>query len=454
MTSFRELGLHEKFESFFAEEGFKSPSDVQKSVIPKLIAGDSLVVLAQTGTGKTLSYALPVVETLRRHETKYGSVTKPGFPLALVLLPTRELVEQVGGVFKTITHHVRLRVKTATGGMAPERIKEVRKEPGDILVASPSKARELFDAGHLQFDQLRMVIFDEADTLLEMGFAEDILALESAFRTKQSQVGFFTATMPRRMEKLIEEKFEDYFPQFIKMPGAHRFVKKVTSTHVPLEAGQKLKMLTMMMNSKPEGRGIVFVTRKEDAQSVFESLSKDCPKLKKAQLHGDMLAEDRRKNYKAMDDGKVQILVATDLAARGMDFKDIAWVINYDLPKTTDFFLHRCGRTGRMGAGGHVINFVSPRDRILVAKINSAISNNTEIKVEAIPDLKFRSKQKETPLSPEEQESKEKAKEVASRRGVGRKVSKLVKEDWAKERNFVWKKIREKKAMGRKKKQR
>lgn len=454
MTTFKELGLHEKFENFFAEEGFKSPSDVQKTVVPKLLTGDSLIVLAQTGTGKTLSYALPVVETLRRHEVKHGAASKPGHPMALILLPTRELVEQVGGVFKTITHHVRLRVKTATGGMAPERLKEVRKEPCEILVASPSKARELFDAGHIQFDNLRMVIFDEADTLLEMGFAEDILSLESAFRVKQSQVGFFTATMPRRMEKMIEEKFENYFPQLIKMPGAHRFVKRVTSTHVPLEAGQKMKMLVMMMNRKPEGRGIVFVTRKEDAQAVFENLSKECPKLKKAQLHGDMSPEDRRKNYKAMDDGKVQVLVATDLAARGMDFKDIAWVINYDLPKTTDFFLHRCGRTGRMGAGGHVINFVSPRDRILVAKINSAITSNTEIKVDAIPELKFKSKKTTETLSPEEIEMKQKEKEVASRRGAGRAVSKLAKEEWAKERNYVWKKVREKQAMGRKKKTR
>jgi superfamily II DNA/RNA helicase len=453
MTSFRELGLNEKFDSFFSEQGFKHPSDVQKAVVPKMIAGDSVVVLAQTGTGKTLSYALPIVEILRRYEVKSGRDAKPGHPMALVLLPTRELVEQVGGVFQTICHHVRLRVKTATGGMAPEKLKEVKREVCDILVASPSKARELFDSGHIQFDRLKSVVFDEADTLLEMGFYEDILGLESAFRLKKSQVSFFTATMPQRMEKLIEEKFEPYYPSTIKMPGAHRFVKRITSTHVPLEESQRIRMLIMMMQRSPEGRGIIFVTRKEDAQSVFESLTKDCPRLKKAQLHGDMAAEDRRKNYKSMEEGKVQVLVATDLAARGMDFKDIAWVINYDLPKTTDFFLHRCGRTGRMGAGGHVINFVSPRDRILVAKINAAITANTEMKIESIPDLRFRSRR--TPnveLTPEEKERMAKAKIGSAKRGKGRLVSKLEKEDWAKERNFVWKKIRAKKAIGRKKK--
>ena len=423
-TSFRELGLSDRFDDFFSEQGFKHPSDVQKAVVPKMIAGDSVVVLAQTGTGKTLSYALPIVEILRRHEVKAGRDAKPGHPMALVLLPTRELVEQVGGVFQTICHHVRLRVKTATGGMSPERLKEVKREVCDILVASPSKARELFDSGHIQFDRLKSVVFDEADTLLEMGFYEDILGLESAFRLKKSQVSFFTATMPQR-----------------------------TSTHSPLEESQRIRMLIMMMQRAPEGRGIIFVTRKEDAQSVFESLTKDCPRLKKAQLHGDMAAEDRRKNYKNMEEGKVQVLVATDLAARGMDFKDIAWVINFDLPKTTDFFLHRCGRTGRMGAGGHVINFVSPRDRILVAKINAAIVANTEMKIESIPDLKFRSRRtKDVELTPEEKERQAKAKLVSAKRGKGRLVSKLEKEDWAKERNFVWKKMRAKKAIGRKRK--
>lgn len=450
MTSFRELGLSEKFEPFFLEQGFRNPSDVQKAAIPKMIVGDSVVVLAQTGTGKTLSYALPIVEVLRRHEVKFGSEAKGGHPMALVLLPTRELVEQVAGVFQTICHHVRLRVKMATGGMAPERLKQVRKEPSDILVATPSKAKELFDAGHILFDRLKIVVFDEADTLLEMGFAEDILSLESAFRLKKVQVGFYTATMPLKMEKLIEDKFEPYYPQTIKMPGAHRFVKRITSTNVPLEEGQKLRMLVMMMNRAPTGRGIIFVTRKEDAQSVFESLTKDCPRLKKAQLHGDMAAEDRRKNYRNMEEGKVQALVATDLAARGMDFKDIAWVINFDLPKTTDFFLHRCGRTGRMGAGGHVINFVSPRDRIMVAKINAAVMANTEIKIDSIPELRFRSRRTvEKELTPEEKERMAKAKIGAAKRGKGRLVSKLEKEDWAKERNFVWKKIRAKKAIGR-----
>jgi superfamily II DNA/RNA helicase len=133
-----------------------------------------------------------------------------------------------------------------------------------------------------------------------------------------------------------------------------------------------------------------------------------------------------------------------------MDFKDIAWVINFDLPKTTDFFLHRCGRTGRMGAGGHVINFVSPRDRIMVAKINAAVMANTEIKIDSIPELRFRSRRTlEKELTPEEKERMAKAKIGAAKRGKGRLVSKLEKEDWAKERNFVWKKIREKKAIGR-----
>lgn len=436
MTLFKDIGIGEGFEPYFKEFGFKAPSDVQRSVIPKLLEGNSVAVTAQTGTGKTLSYCLPLVKHVKDLEIIEGRSTAASAPVAIVMLPTRELVTQVGDVLRKISHHQKIRVRTLIGGLGKERSVSVKGSSFDVLVTTPRKLMKAVTEKEVSLSRLKMTVFDEADNLFEMGYADDVIKFESYISNKSVQLGFFTATMPGSFKDALSGVFSKYGLNQIKMPGAHTLIKTVEITNIPIEERQRYSVLSAIISKKPKGRGIVFVTQKTDCQEVFDKVSEDYPQLKKTILHGDMDGLGRRSSHKSLKDYKVQVLFATDLAARGIDLEDISWVINYDLPKTTDYYLHRCGRTGRMGRSGFVFNFVSLKDKQIIARINKAVSENSELKIDSagLNRLKARKLQHRKVLTPEEKALKIKAEKSASRRGAGRAISRGESERLKKER--------------------
>ena len=434
------------------EMGFNSPSEVQKKAIPAFLQGKSPVVVSQTGTGKTLSYCLPLVQIVKGIEKSKGLNKNRSEPVAFVMAPTRELVMQVGDVLKRIAYHMKFRVRVLIGGLGKERSQGVKSSSYDVLVATPRKMLKAVEEGEISLKELKFAIFDEADNLFEMGYAEDVIGLERRFTHKSIQVGFYTATMPKAVESALQGVFFKYQPQIIKMPGAHALIKSVEVTNIPMEDRQRYSVLSALMDKKPRGRGIVFVTKKTECDDVFQKISIDYPRIKKVMLHGDMEPEERRKAYKSMKDYKAQVLFATDIAARGMDLEDISWVINYDLPKTTDYYVHRCGRTGRMGTSGFIFNFVSQKDKAMIQKINRSVEEKGELKIEShgLQRLKTSSSAKPKKISEEEKTRLKKAKQRASRRGAGRALNKLEGEVLKKEKHERIKAKRAKAQRGRK----
>lgn len=451
MTQFSEIGIKSGFDPYFKEMKFSSPSEVQRTAIPKFLDGKSTVVISQTGTGKTLSYCLPLVQIVKNIENSKGLNQNKSEPIAFVMAPTRELVMQVGDVLKKISHHMKFRVRVLVGGLGKERSQTVKGSSYDVLVATPRKILKAVEEGEISLEELKFAIFDEADNLFEMGYSEDVLNLEKKFTHKNIQVGFYSATMPSVVEDALKGSFAKYQPQIIKMPGAHALTKTVEVTNIPMEERQRYSVLSALIDKKPNGRGIVFVTKKTECQAVFDKITSDYPKLKKVILHGDLEPEERRASFKAMKDQKAQVLFATDIAARGMDLEDISWVINYDLPKTTDYYVHRCGRTGRMGKSGFIFNFVSPKDKDIIAKINRTVSDSGELKIDShgISRLKAKSKVKPVKLTEEEKTHIKKSKQVASRRGKGRTLNRLEGEALKKQRHEKLKEKREKAKSGR-----
>ena len=452
MTQFGDIGISDKFSGYFSEMGFSVPSEVQRKAIPAFLEGGSPVVISQTGTGKTLSYCLPLVQILKQIESSKGLNPNKSEPIAFVMAPTRELVMQVGDVLKRLSHHMKFRVRVLIGGLGKDRSKSVKDSAFDVLVGTPRKILKAVEEGEISLKELKFAIFDEADNLFEMGYEEDVLSLEKRFTGKSVQLGFYTATMPSAVEKALEGVFDKYKPSFIKMPGAHTLIKTVEVTNIPMEERQRYSVLSAMIDRKPNGRGIVFITKKTECQQVFDKVTEDYPRLKKVMLHGDMEPEERRKSFKSMKEYKAQVLFATDIAARGMDLEDISWVINYDLPKTTDYYVHRCGRTARMGKEGFVFNFVSTKDKAIIQKINRSIEQNRELRIEShgLSKLKAKSSVKAKKLTEEEKDFIKKSRESASRRGKGRTINRVEGERLKREKNARLKQRREKAQTGRK----
>lgn len=450
------FGVSSFFEDYFKEVKIASPSSVQQKVIPILLQGSSAVVVSQTGTGKTLAFCLPLVEKIKKLEE--AGVKSSGVPRAVVLAPTRELVDQIGTVLKEISRTVGIKIGILTGGLGKEKSRSVKMAGCDILVTTPKKLVKAAEYEEVFLGDVSTVVFDEADNLFEMGYAEDVKTLKAEYLRYGTQFCFFTATMPDVVKTILDEVFQAEKPALIRMPGAHSLIKKVETVNIPMDETQRYGGLTSLFGQRPSGRGIVFVTTKREIHEVYEKVEKDFPRLKKTLLHGDLESDDRRKAYKQVRDYKVQVLFTTDLAARGMDFEDIDWVINYTLPKTTDYYLHRCGRTGRMGKKGFVFNFVSPNDKQMIAKINRALTSSSELKIDSggLDRLRRRGKKAGKPLSKAEKEAREqkrKAATVASRRGGGRTLSKLESDRLKKERHARLHERREKlkkKAAGKK----
>jgi superfamily II DNA/RNA helicase len=409
--------LHSGLESFFKEQGLKTATAIQRKVIPEILDRKSIIVLSETGSGKTLSYALPICSKLKTKEDEGIKNNMKGAPYAMIVAPTRELATQIYGVFKSISHHTKLRVRDLTGGDTNAKMKSVASGSYEILIATPSRIKSALRHKELNLNQLQYVIFDEADQLFDMGFKKDLDTIIEYFDMNMTQFGFITATLPSEVEQFIIDRFPMIkFERISAGESSHAPQSRIETYNVTVAPTEKNMVVKMFMEKQAHGRGIIFTNQKNQAEELFKYLTDKMPKLKVKLLHGDLEIKERESAIRQFVEGKAQVLVATDIAARGIDIKDLVWVVNYGLPKTAIYYLHRCGRVARGGKKGIVYNLVASHDSKMIAQINEAIANQRHLNLDVIPEEKLKAQS-------EKMVKKFVPKEQASFRGKSNKPS-------------------------------
>ncbi len=358
--SFEHLNLDEVLLRAIQACGFTSPSDIQQQAIPVALEGHDLMASAQTGTGKTAAFVLPALHRLLNNPAKPGHG-----PRVLVLTPTRELATQVTDAIRDLGRSSRLRSATVVGGMPyPPQIKMLR-EPLDLLVATPGRLIDHFENGRLDFSRLEMLVLDEADRMLDMGFVDDVERIAAAL-PENRQTLLFSATLEGEVRNVARRLLKE--PKRIQIAGvkvSHDSIEQ--HLHQADDFRHKQALLAHHLDQKEVTQAVVFTATKRGADELSKRLREQGHRSDA--LHGDMSQGARRRTVERMRRGQCRILVATDVAARGIDIKGISHVFNFDLPMVAEDYIHRIGRTGRGGASGVAVALVGPQDWDKLARI-------------------------------------------------------------------------------------
>lgn len=348
-VEFNELGLSPKVIKAIEDMGFEEPSSIQKEVIPVLMDGYDAIGQAQTGTGKTLAFGAPLISTLGEPK---------GHVAGIVLCPTRELAVQVNDELNRIAAKTKLKIIPVFGGAPIDRQMRMLKEGADIVVGTPGRVIDLMERRKLDLSGIEFFILDEADEMLNMGFIEDIeKIMESAPEDRQTML--FSATMPKRIKDL-SRNFMKEDRKHIIIERSTVTVDKVEQYYYEIKHQERFESLCRILDSTDYNAIIIFCNTKRSVDEVTEHLKNRGYKAEG--MHGDMKQEARLKTLGRFKNGTLEILVATDVAARGIDVDNISHVVNYDLPQDTENYVHRIGRTGRAGRNGVALTLVTPRE--------------------------------------------------------------------------------------------
>lgn len=356
--SFAELQLAPPILKAISMCGYDAPTPIQEQAIPKVLAGHDLIASAQTGTGKTAAFILPALQ--RIGEARPG---KGRGPRVLVLTPTRELASQVTDAVRAYGKFMRARSATILGGMPyPEQIRAL-SQPLDLVVATPGRLNDHLERGRINLSRLELLILDEADRMLDMGFIEDVERIAAAAPAER-QTLLFSATLDARIEKLAAGLLKE--PEMVLITGKQTVQGQIEQRLlVADDVHHKNRLLHHLIGDETISQAIIFSATKRDADLLAQELRTRGHAA--AALHGDMKQYARNRTISDLRRGKVRLLVATDVAARGLDVTGISHVINYDLPKYAEDYVHRIGRTGRAGASGTAISMAS-HDEIAALK--------------------------------------------------------------------------------------
>ncbi|MBT9382886.1 DEAD/DEAH box helicase [Pseudooceanicola sp. CBS1P-1] len=376
MSNFDTLGLSETLTRALAEGGFETPTPIQARAIPLALEGRDVLGLAQTGTGKTLAFGLPLIDRM---------LAKPGRPAprtakALVLAPTRELVNQIADNLKAITGKTRIKVSTVVGGQSLNRQINMLEKGTDILVATPGRLIDLMDRRAVDLSQVGNLVLDEADQMLDMGFIHALRKIAPALGTPR-QTMLFSATMPKQMEELSRAYLTN--PEKVQVTPPGKAADKVTQSVHFLSKADKPAMLREILDKEPEALTLVFGRTKHGSEKLKRQLEKDGYNV--ASIHGNKSQGQRDRAIAGFRSGEITILVATDVAARGIDIPGVAYVINYDLPEVPENYVHRIGRTARAGREGEAIAFCTAEDVDLLRQIQRLMK--IEIPVASGPNM-------------------------------------------------------------------
>lgn len=360
--TFASLGLAPALLQTLDSLGYQTPTPVQVQAIPAVLAGRDLMAAAQTGTGKTAGFALPILQRLSEAEEKVGNNSIR----ALVLVPTRELAEQVHASFRQYGEHLPVSTYATYGGVSINPQMMRLRRGVDVLVATPGRLLDLFRQNAIKFKQVQTLVLDEADRMLDLGFAQELSAVFAAL-PKQRQTLLFSATFSDEIRALAKGRLRD--PLSIEVSPRNSTVKAVKQWIVPVDKKRKPELLLCMLKDRKWGQVLVFVKTKKGADELVATLL--AKKIKADAIHGDKPQASRQRALDSFKAGEVQILVATDVAARGLDIDDLPQVVNFDLPIVAEDYIHRIGRTGRAGASGEAISLVCADEAPLLAAIET-----------------------------------------------------------------------------------
>jgi superfamily II DNA/RNA helicase len=366
MTSFSRFVLLPSIQATLVEKGIVTPTEIQGRVLPALLAGRSVVGVAETGSGKTLAYALPVLHRLKMLESAGDPVAEEGRPRTAIIVPTRELGEQVSRVFKVFTHGTRLRVRTALGGMTFDVAKRNVAGRFEVLVATPGRLVMLLERSLVNLGDVRLLVFDEADQMLDAGFLPDADRIVKACPPDR-QMALFSATVSPAVQKLISTLFAG--AEVMRSAGHHKVVPTLTTLNRTVVNGKRMPLLEAVLAQGAKGGTLIFTNTREQCDKLAHELK--AKGIACAIYRGEMDKLERRANLKSFREGQLDLLISTDLGSRGLDVEHVGRVINYHLPQHMENYLHRVGRTARAGRSGVVVNFVTERDRSLVSQLQS-----------------------------------------------------------------------------------
>ena len=374
-NTFAELQIHPAVLQAVADVGYETPSPIQAATIPALMAGSDVVGLAQTGTGKTAAFAIPIlsrIDVASKHTQ------------ALVLAPTRELALQVAEAFSRYgTHLPKISVLPIYGGQSYTVQLAGLRRGAQVVVGTPGRVIDHLERGTLDLSHLDYLVLDEADEMLQMGFAEDVERI-LADTPEYKQVALFSATMPPAIRKITTKYLHDAVTVAVKSKTAT--AENITQRYIQVAGNRKMDALTRVLEVEPFEAMIVFVRTKQATEEVAEKLR--ARGFSAAAINGDVPQAVRERTIAQLKDGTIDILVATDVAARGLDVERISHVVNYDIPHDPESYVHRIGRTGRAGRSGNALLFVSPRERHLLKSIEKVTRQPvTEVDLPSVDDV-------------------------------------------------------------------
>jgi len=364
-VEFERLGLSEPLLKAVAAKGYRTPSPIQLSCIPAVLEGHDVMAAAQTGTGKTAGFTLPMLERLR-----HGPKARAGQVRALVLTPTRELAAQVAESVVAYGRYLDLRSDVVFGGVSPNPQINRLRHGTDVLVATPGRLMDLHQQRALRLDQVEILVLDEADRMLDMGFIRDIRRIISLMPAKRQNL-LFSATFSPEIRKLAQGLLHQ--PVQLQATPENQAAPLVEQLLHPCDMGRKPDLLSHLIRSNDWQQVLVFSRTKHGANKVAERLEKEG--LSAAAIHGNKSQGARTRALAGFKSGEVRVLVATDIAARGIDIHQLPHVVNLDLPNVAEDYVHRIGRTGRAGQNGHAISLVAAEEHELLRAIERLVGS-------------------------------------------------------------------------------
>jgi len=364
LTKFIDLGLAEPVLRALASEGYESPTPIQAEFIPEMLAGRDLVGIAQTGTGKTAAFLLPILNGL----ADAGGPVEPKCCRVLILTPTRELAAQIEQAIRAYGRHVRFSVALVVGGSKPFPQIRALSRGVDIVVATPGRLVDHMESGAIKLNRTTTLVLDEADQMLDLGFLPAVRDISAKLNFKRQTV-LTSATMPKQIKALIKELLQD--PKHISVAAQSRPIEAIDQRAILCNRESKRSLLLDILAAQDMTRGIVFTRTKRGADRVHEHLVKYG--LNAKAIHGDKSQGERTRALDGFRRGKVKILVATDVAARGIDVDNISHVVNYELPNVPEAYVHRIGRTARAGKTGVAISLVDNSEKHYLREIEHLI---------------------------------------------------------------------------------
>lgn len=405
MTHFDSLGLSPKALEAVRLLGYDQPTPVQEKTIPLVLEGKDVIAGAQTGTGKTAAFCLPCLDKLPHAQKHCG-------PYMLVVTPTRELADQIGQVCEKITAVTHHRVTTVVGGVSYNPQKEALRRGTDVLIATPGRLEDLMHQDAVGLDQVQVLVLDEADRMVDMGFLPSVKRIVESC-TAPHQTLLFSATIDDTVKKVSKTMMKD--PQWVSIARRGETADTVDQYIVNISHAAKPSALKAVLKERGADRVIVFARTRHRADACTRRISK--MGIKAEAIHSDRSQNQRRHSLESFAAGKVKVLVATDVLARGIDVDQVDYVVNYDLPTQPEDYIHRIGRTGRAGARGYAVSFVSPDNASDLAAIEKLIKRQ-------IPELVLKDFDREGA----EADAENRSMQLQARRAKDPEVEKVVKE--------------------------